>query len=102
MSAVWRIENLSHTEKLVLLCLADNANDDGVCWPAIDNIRKRCSLNKSTVSEVIHRLEAAGYLSIKKRFSQSAIYTVSGLAVKRPVQKSANPSSSSRPARPPV
>lgn len=102
MSAVWGLDCLTHTEKLMLLCLADNANDQGICWPSVANISKRCSVNKSTVSEVIERLCEFSFVQKKKRFSKSTIYTVSGMAVKWTDQTTASPSSSLRPDRTPV
>lgn len=34
MSQCWPLQGLSVTQKAVLISLADQANDDGVCWPA--------------------------------------------------------------------
>lgn len=102
MSAVWVVATLTHTEKLILLCLADNANDQGICWPSVENISTRCCVNKSTVSEVIDRLCEFGFVRKKKRFSQSTIYTVSGVAGKWPDQAMVAPSPGLRPGRPPV
>lgn len=98
MSAVWQLQDLSHTEKLVLLALADNANDEGVCWPAVDTLSRKCSLNKSTISEVIDRLNDYGFVQRKKRFSASVIYTVSVPAVKWGERLMASPSPVSGPA----
>ncbi|MGV8671119.1 helix-turn-helix domain-containing protein, partial [Pseudomonas aeruginosa] len=33
MSQCWPIQGLSCAQKAVLISLADNANDQGVCWP---------------------------------------------------------------------
>ena len=35
LSACWALSGMSSTQKLVLISLADQANDDGVCWPSV-------------------------------------------------------------------
>jgi len=42
MSQCWPLQGLSVTQKAVLISLADQANDDGVCWPAVGTIATRC------------------------------------------------------------
>jgi DNA-binding transcriptional ArsR family regulator len=53
--------------KLVLLKLADNANDEGVCWPSVPLIADHTELSIRTVQEHLHRLEAKGLLRIERR-----------------------------------
>lgn len=67
MAAVWDLPNLSSTQKLVLLSLADNANDDGVCWPSAKKTAARTGLNERSTRRAIAELEKAGILS--RRFS---------------------------------
>jgi DNA-binding MarR family transcriptional regulator len=59
MAAAWQVETATHSEKLVLLALADNANDSGECWPSISTIAKKCSLSRQGVLNQISRLEAS-------------------------------------------
>ena len=40
MSKVWSLEYLDIKEKMVLLALADAANDDGICWPKNTTLQK--------------------------------------------------------------
>lgn len=49
--------------KLVLVKLADNANDNGECWPSYQHIAEQCEISRSTVKSHIRDLEAAGYLT---------------------------------------
>jgi hypothetical protein len=63
MSACWDIDNLSHTQKIVLLSLADQANDSGVCWPSMSSTSQRCGLNERSARRVIAELESMGHLS---------------------------------------
>ena len=57
----------SPTTKLVLIKLADNANDDGVCWPAMSHIARHTELSRSTVVRHIAALEAAGLVIVTRR-----------------------------------
>ena len=82
MTAVWRMD-LSPTDKLVLLALADAANDEGVTWMAIKSKRdakqdfmKKTSLSRRTVQTAMTRLEQAGLLHRQHREGRGTIYTV--------------------------
>ena len=49
--------------KLVLLKLADNANDQGECWPSYQHIADQCEIARSTVKSHIRELEKSGLLN---------------------------------------
>lgn len=63
MSVVWKITDLNTTQKMVMLALADNADDDGKCWPSIAHIAKKCSLKERAVYGALKSLDEAGYIS---------------------------------------
>ncbi|AZL69224.1 helix-turn-helix domain-containing protein [Pseudomonas oryziphila] len=46
--------------KLVLIKLADNASDQGECWPSYQHIADQCEIARSTVKTHIRELEKAG------------------------------------------
>lgn len=48
--------------KLVLIKLADNANDVGECWPSYQHIADQCEVSRSTVKSHIRALEDMGLL----------------------------------------
>lgn len=48
--------------KLVLIKLADNANDCGECWPSYRHVADQCEISRSTAIRPIEILEAAGFL----------------------------------------
>ncbi|EKE2046270.1 helix-turn-helix domain-containing protein [Salmonella enterica] len=48
--------------KLVLIKLADNANDEGECWPSYQHIAYQCEVSRSTVKSHIRALEDMGLL----------------------------------------
>ncbi|MCP2041888.1 biotin operon repressor, partial [Neisseria sp. HSC-16F19] len=53
--------------KLVLLKLADQANDKGECWPSYQSIAEAAECSRKTAIEHIDWLAAKGYLKIEKR-----------------------------------
>ncbi|WP_098027794.1 helix-turn-helix domain-containing protein [Escherichia coli] len=48
--------------KLVLIKLADNANDNGECWPSYQHVADQCEVSRSTVKSHIRALEEMGIL----------------------------------------
>lgn len=70
MSRVWDRQTETHTEKLILLCLADCASDEGVCWPSYGTIARKCQMERSRVIEIIARFEKQGLL--KKKSNKAA------------------------------
>ena len=57
----------SPLRKLVLIKLADNANDKGECWPSYAHIADHCEMGRSTVRKHIKKLEEDGFLVIENR-----------------------------------
>lgn len=76
MSACWPLGGMSPSQKAVLISLADNANDHGVCWPSIPTIAKRTCLSERTVQQAIKWLVDAGAVSAQERVGRSTVYTV--------------------------
>ncbi|HHV7321759.1 MULTISPECIES: helix-turn-helix domain-containing protein [Stenotrophomonas] len=76
MSQCWPLQGLSVTQKAVLISLADQANDEGVCWPAIATIGKRCCMSARAVRTAMDHLEVVGLLTRERRFNSSNVYAV--------------------------
>ena len=53
--------------KLVLIKLADNANDIGECWPSISYIADQCEISDRSVQKHIQALSESGLLWIEFR-----------------------------------
>lgn len=53
--------------KLVLIKLADNANDQGECWPSHQHVADQCEISKTSVRNHIKKLEEMGLLRIEHR-----------------------------------
>jgi len=73
-SPCWKIECPTAGQKLILLKLADNANDAGVCWPSLSTIAKDCGCSTRTVSRAIVYFESINLLSHDRRFNSSNTY----------------------------
>lgn len=54
--------------KLVLIKLADNANDQGECWPSYRHIADQCEINRTTAIRHVDILESCGFLRKEERF----------------------------------
>lgn len=60
-SWVWEYSEAAGSDRLVLLVLADEANDDGLsCHPGHRRIARKARIGLGTVREALARLEAAG------------------------------------------
>lgn len=62
------------TRKLVALSLADQANDEGVCWPSARSLSERCGLVERSIYGALDALEAAGFMTIERRSGKPNIY----------------------------
>lgn len=58
--------------KLVLLKLADQANDNGLCWPSYATIAAACEVDRRTVIRHIKQLEKDGFLRVEKTYNKEA------------------------------
>ncbi|MEF9671922.1 helix-turn-helix domain-containing protein [Pseudomonas sp. PCH446] len=67
---------MSGPQKAVLISLADNANDEGVCWPSVARISERTCLAERTVQSAIKWLGQASILSVRERMGRSTMYTL--------------------------
>lgn len=67
MNWAWGIKGLKPGEKLVLMKLADHANDDGLAWPGKSSIAEACEVSKRTADAYIQTLVDRNLLSIRRR-----------------------------------
>jgi hypothetical protein len=71
MAWAWDLP-LPPTPKFVMMALADEANDDGYCFPSHRRIAKKCSINERSVRRMLSMLAADEYIAIKQRFNGRA------------------------------
>lgn len=76
MSACWPLQGMSLAQKAVLISLADNANDQGVCWPSIATIAKRICASERAVQNAIKWLETAGIVLANRNNGRHTSYTI--------------------------
>jgi hypothetical protein len=62
--AVWELSKAKETSRLVLLCLADHANNQGLAWPCVRTIAHECQLSRRGVQKILQKLLASGELTV--------------------------------------
>ena len=66
-SRIWEDSSIiNRTELLVLLAIADNANDDGICWPSIETIARKARTTLRTVFDTLKSLETTKRLEVTR------------------------------------
>lgn len=75
MTTAWAVA-LAHADKLVLLALADNANDEGLCYPSVTTLAEKCCMHRSTVLRSLQSLEEAGQVTRDLRSGRATVYHV--------------------------
>ncbi len=73
MALCWPLQ-MPPTQKSVLVSLADNANDQGHCWPSIDTICERTCLGRTSVIDAIKQLEIGGHISADRSNGRKTSY----------------------------
>lgn len=64
-------QRLAPGPKLILMALADAADDDGVCWPSVARVSSKCCVSTRTVQRVIQEFTVNNLLIVTSRFSAS-------------------------------
>jgi hypothetical protein len=75
-AACWPLQGMSPAQKSVLISLADQANDDGVCWPSVGTLSMRTCLSERAVQGALRWLVEAGFLRVSERTGRSTVYRV--------------------------
>ena len=65
MTRVWDEGPSDRAELLVLLALADFADENGYCWPSIATISAKARLGERGTQKVLRRLEETGYVTVQ-------------------------------------
>jgi DnaD/phage-associated family protein len=63
MTDVWDLPLVAN-RKLILLSLADNASDNGRCWPSQNTIARRSAISVRHLRDHLHALVADGWLTV--------------------------------------
>jgi hypothetical protein len=96
MSKVWENSQQKGTALLLLLAIADYANDDGEAWPAIETLAKKIRMSERYTHLLVTSLIQAGELSVKIQAGKKGcnLFTVGGEA--RLTLKPASPGGEAR------
>ncbi|GLL08026.1 hypothetical protein GCM10017581_097860 [Dactylosporangium matsuzakiense] len=66
MTWVWDHAQVGGSDLLLLLAIADNADDTGAnAWPSIATLARKCRVDERTVQRIIRRLVAAQHLVVE-------------------------------------
>lgn len=76
MSRVWSDSKCKGNELLLLLAIADNANDSGYCYPGIAYLAQKTRMSERTVIRMIDELETVGELAAIRRRTKGNRYMI--------------------------
>jgi len=74
-SACWSLQ-LPPGPKFVLMALADFANEDGLCWPAVATLCERTGFSERAVQGHLKALEQAGAVTRQDGRGRSTVYRI--------------------------
>ena len=66
MSEVWKHSRAEGSQLLLLLAIADHADDEGKAFPKIENLAMKCRQEKRNIKYLLKSLEGIGELVIKR------------------------------------
>jgi len=97
MATVWDKSQHSGTNLLMLLAVADFADDDGMAFPSVGKLATKCRMSKRNAQDRLRELAESGELTIKKnqgpppKFPNLFMINLKSLGVKptAPVQHTA-------------
>lgn len=67
MNWAWLLR-MAPTLKLLLMALADIADDSGLCWPSVAHLAKKCCVSERTVQRLLAALQRMEVLESEARF----------------------------------
>lgn len=89
MSQIWDTGPDDREELLVLLALADFADDAGRCYPSMAAIAAKARLSERGAQKIVRRLQEAGWLAIKTGGGRGGanVYTIKNPEHETPNEK---------------
>jgi hypothetical protein len=64
---VWEYSPYKEAKLLLHLALADAANDEGYCWPAVATLGKKSRVSERQARRLLRQMEVAGDIGVEKR-----------------------------------
>ena len=65
MARVWALSKQSGTGLLMLLAIADFADDDGNAYPSVGTLAAKCRMSDRNANHILAALQAAGELEVR-------------------------------------
>lgn len=66
MAAVFEQGPANPHLRLLMLAIADHADEEGVAWPSVDRLAAKCSVSARQVQRSLQQLEAEGWLVVER------------------------------------
>jgi hypothetical protein len=77
--------------RVLMLAIADMANDDGECWPGKARLEKKVNVTLRNVIKLIQECERLGELAVTERPDTTNRYAIIGMAKSESVKKARAP-----------
>lgn len=90
MAWVWKNGPNDPTERLVLLAIADHADDHGWCYPSMIGIATKACVTERGARGIVRRLEAGGWIAVKVGGGRGGKSRYCVLMVKNPERETRN------------
>jgi hypothetical protein len=71
-------QNLPPTPKLILMALADAANDSDECWPSVTIVAQKCCVSVRTVQRTLLQFESLELMAVTPRYTSGGRQTSNG------------------------
>lgn len=100
MARVWDASKHSGTELLVLLAIADFADDNGNAYPAVPTLAEKCRMSPRNANFILSALKASGELEVRSNEGPRGTNRYRIVLPGLEVVKRASPSKGSKPLKP--
>ena len=70
------VHDVTSGQKLLLVCMANYANDKNECWPSLATLAKQAGVSSRHVSTMVGELKALGYVQVNEQPGKSNFYTI--------------------------
>ena len=72
LTQAWNARGLTPTQKIILVRLADRADQNGHCFPGHESLADDCGLSVRTVRDMLWVIQTKGHLTIQEEACRSA------------------------------
>jgi len=74
MTYVWEHAPFKASTLVLLLAIADFSNEDGIAWPSIETLSKKCRMQERNTIELLKLLEKSGWLTIYRNAGPHGVH----------------------------